>query len=284
MRLLITHSTEYAYSRPVALDPHIIRLRPRDDGSQRLLSFKLAIGPEPARRTEHLDAEGNTVTQVWFAGETGRVVVETACEVETLRVNPYDFVLTDHEAAIVPVVYPRSERRTLAPYADGSGVDAAVKALAESVAASVQWETLAFLPALSERICRICRHVSRDEGPARPASSTISSREGACRDMAVLFIDACRSQGLAARFVSGYQEGAAEWESHELHAWAEVYLPGAGWRGFDPTHGLAAGVSLVAVAAALEPANAAPLTGAYRGNDAAHKLAFDINVRRIEQD
>jgi transglutaminase-like putative cysteine protease len=237
------------------------------------------VTPEPARRCENLDAEGNSVTQVWFASETGELLIEAQGEVETLRTNPFDFLLTDEELRFVPVV-STGRRRALAPYCSDAGSDAGVRALAESVAASVNWETLRFLTALSERLYKICRHVPRDEGPPQPAPVTLSRREGACRDVAVLFVEACRTQGLAARFVSGYQEGEESWESHEMHAWAEVYLPGGGWRGFDPTHGLAAGESLVPVAAALDPNHAAPLTGTYRGNDVTHQMSFEINVQR----
>ena len=108
----------------------------------------------------------------------------------------------------------------------------------------------------------------------------MEQRQGACRDFAVLFIDACRCVGLAARFVSGYQDAYRSMGKRDLHAWAEVYLPGAGWRGYDPTRGLAVADHHVAVAAAADPQNAAPVTATYRGRQrrsrAAHRSQHRI--------
>src|SRR5262249_17936328 len=103
-------------------------------------------------------------------------------------------------------------------------------------------------------------------------------RQGACRDLAVLFIDACRCLGIAARFVSGYQEGYGSTAKQDLHAWAEVYLPGAGWRGYDPTHGLAVADRHGAVAAAPDPLNAAPVTATYRGDNVTSEMNTQVSV------
>ena len=104
---------------------------------------------------------------------------------------------------------------------------------------------------------------------------------GACRDVSVLFNDACRSLGLPARFVSGYFEGDPDNPENDLHAWSEVYLPGAGWRGFDPTHGLAVAARHVALIAGIEPDQAAPLTGSFRGTEATSEIEFDVKIRAI---
>ena len=114
-----------------------------------------------------------------------------------------------------------------------------MKQYAKSVAAGAQWNTLSFLLALSRQIFQTCRQVIRPYGPPWPSDQTLSSQEGSCRDLAVLFCDACRVMGIAARFVSGYECASADRQDSYMHAWAEVYLPGIGWRGYDPSRGLA---------------------------------------------
>jgi transglutaminase-like putative cysteine protease len=106
----------------------------------------------------------------------------------------------------------------------------------------------------------------------------MEQRQGACRDLAVLFIDACRCVGLAARFVSGYQDAYRSMGKRDLHAWAEVYLPGAGWRGYDPTRGLAVADHHVAIAAAADPQNTAPVTATYRGSNVEAELITEVSI------
>ncbi|HEV2448249.1 MAG TPA: transglutaminase-like domain-containing protein, partial [Candidatus Sulfopaludibacter sp.] len=110
------------------------------------------------------------------------------------------------------------------------------------------------------------RHVVREDGPPLPPDVTLREGAASCRDLAVLFCAACRAHRLAARFVSGYERAAAFEEQSEMHAWAEVYLPGGGWRGYDPSRGLAVSTGHIAVAAAADPQLAAPIIGAYRGS------------------
>jgi transglutaminase-like putative cysteine protease len=124
---------------------------------------------------------------------------------------------------------------------------------------------VAFLTNLNWYLYESFGHTIRGEGPAHPPEVTLRERQGTCRDLAVLFCAACRLVGIAARFVSGYEREAATQPQAYMHAWAEAYLPGGGWRGYDPTQGLAVSKSHVAVAAAADPSLAAPITGTYRG-------------------
>jgi transglutaminase-like putative cysteine protease len=279
MRFEITHRTRYSYGREVTLEPHTLRFRPRSDGNQRLIDFRIAIEPAPAMISECLDAEGNTVTRAWFTEPADVLFIHSWSAVETTRSNPFDFLLTHQDATAIPLLYPEELRKPLAHYCEGAPIDWEVQALSDSVAAEVNWDTSHFLTELSNRIFKICIHEPRPEGDPQPPGITLKRKCGACRDLAVLFMDACRAQGLAARFVSGYQRGAEEWEKREMHAWAEVYLPGGGWRGYDPSHALAAADQLVAVAAAANPRDAAPVSGTYRGAGADPKLEFDLEIR-----
>src|SRR5262249_22663127 len=141
-----------------------------------------------------------------------------------------------------------------------------VAALSRALAHECQGDTIEFLMRLARRIAETCKSITRDGGDALPAELTLAQRQGACRDLAVLHIEACRQAGLAARYVSGYHEADAGRHDDHMHAWSEVYLPGGGWRGFDPSTGLAVADRHVALAAGAHAASAAPIVGSFRGN------------------
>ena len=125
-------------------------------------------------------------------------------------------------------------------------------------------------------------HIHRDTGAPQSPAHTLQSRRGACRDLAVLFVDCCRAEGIAARFASGYQKGDLQSERRHLHAWPEVYLPGGGWRGFDPTHGAPVADSHVTIAAAAHPRDTMPVTGSFYGEGATSKFDFSLKIQVSE--
>jgi transglutaminase-like putative cysteine protease len=134
------------------------------------------------------------------------------------------------------------------------------------------------LLALCARLAGQIQYAVRDRGDAFPASQTLAEGKGACRDTALLFMEACRAMGLASRFVSGYAEGYVQQGRRDLHAWAEVYLPGGGWRGYDPSMGIAVVDRHVAVSAGSVPALAAPLVGTFVGGAVTTNLWYDISM------
>jgi transglutaminase-like putative cysteine protease len=278
VRFEISHTTAYTFSRPVFLEPHSIRLRPRCDGSQRLIRFSLAIEPVPAGLSEGLDAEGNPAAHVWFDGLTDRLCVTTRCAVDTLRENPFDYILDDPATDCLPMRYPVGLRPPLEAYLFRERPDPGIDAFVRAIADEAGMRPLPFLMALTRRICQTCRVAHREEGEPQPPGTTLVEQQGACRDLAVLFMDACRTIGLAARFVSGYQEGDPAGGNRDLHAWAEVYLPGGGWRGYDPTLGLAVADRHVVVAAGAHPSLAVPISGTFRGADASSRLQARLQI------
>lgn len=272
MRLRVVHSTDYSYDAPVALGPHIVRLRPRADGTVRVVDYALKVAPEPAMRSDGLDLNGNAVTYLWFSGTTTRLSVESSFEVETLRTNPFDF-MPAAETARLPVDGPPELAACRAPR---DSLADAVVALSDRLSNECRHDTLSFLSALNAHLFERIEHDLRHDGEAHPPERTLAAGIGACRDIAMLFLAACRAQGLAGRFVSGYQARSKRPERH-LHAWPEVYLPGGGWRGFDPTRGLAIADTHVAVAAAPTPAGAMPIEGRFAGS-AQSRLTYHISI------
>jgi len=272
----IIHTTIYNYSAPITLGPHTIRLRPRCDGSQRLLDCQLHIEPQPVALADCLDAEGNVVTHAWFNGTTQTLRITAKFAVETLRSNPFDYILTP--TARLPLRHERDLPQSLAPYRLEAGIASPVLALSDRLAAEAAAEPLAFVTVLNQYLQRTIEREIRAEGEPQAPSLTLAQGRGACRDLAVLFMAVCRAQGLAARFVSGYQKGDGQREQRYLHAWPEVYLPGGGWRGFDPTHGLAVADAHVAVAAARTAAGAMPIQGAFSGPEVTSELDFELTI------
>lgn len=264
MKISVAHSTVYRYDFPVYLEPHIFRLRPRMSSTQRLLEFDIQIAPAPAGTTECLDQDGNLAMNAWFNAPTKELSVSTRFTVEMLRQNPFDYVLIG-ESLNLPLWYREPLCAALTSYRNDAHVAECVKQFAKSVAAGAQWNTLSFLVALSQRAFQTCRQVVRPSGAPWTSDQTLNSREGSCRDLAVLFCDACRVMGIAARFVSGYECASANRQDSYMHAWAEVYLPGIGWRGYDPSRGLAVSNGHVAIAAGFDHDLAAPVAGWYSG-------------------
>ncbi len=278
MFIRIHHTLSYTYDRPVFLEPATIRLTPRQDPTQRLCEHTLCVTPKPAGASWCVEQDGSASRVCWFSEKHEVLSIETTSIVQTLRDNPFDALITHGPSACLPAEYPADIAYLLAPVLEDS-IDSEVRDWATSIAEDSGFQTLAFLANLTDRIFSDSRMVARDEGAPRSPSQTLSTKSGACRDVAMLFIAACRSQGLASRFVSGYSiHGPPEITEQELHAWAEVYLPGAGWRGYDPSLGLATSDGHIALASSPNHELSAPTSGSYRGTGATSRMRYDIRI------
>ena len=277
------HRTTYRYSRPVFLEPHALKLRPRCDGVQNLTEFEYKIEPEPAGSSDVLDLDGNVAANIWFEGVTDVLVVESRAKVFTRYRNPFDYVLSER-ADRLPVSYLEPIRAYLAPYTARQGESRFVEHFARHIANQTEWKTLRFLSALNRDIYECCRQIVREPGEAQSAEETLLRKRGSSRDLAVLFIEACRYVGIAARFVNGYCEDGRNKGKLHLRSWGEVYLPGAGWRAYDPSLGLAVTDRHVALAAAGIPLLAAPVVGTFRGNAVTSRLDAEIDIRVVGDD
>lgn len=272
----IRHKTNYRYSRPVLLGPQTLRFRPRSEPGQHLLEYHLKITPEPVGRSDYLDIENNPVTRVWFNGETDSLQIDMQLKLETLCSNPFDYLLSDH-AERLPLQAPQTAGIASA-YLLRDYVDASVNAFAEATSHAANYQTTEFLNRLNLTLFNDFKHFNRETGAAQTPAVTLHNRSGACRDLAVLFVDCCRYLGIPARFASGYQKGNLQSERRHLHAWPEVYLPGAGWRGYDPTHGIAIADSHVTVAAAAAPRDTMPVSGSFTGPGATSSLDYSVKI------
>ncbi len=277
MLFTIRHKTNYRYSCRVSFDPHLLRFHPRDDGAQRIIDHKLEITPRPAGQNDHIDLEGNRVTQVWFEQGADSLDIEVVMQVETLRLNAFDYILMP-EATVLPINHQHDDICARA-YLERIEASDAVTAYAAELSLAVNRDTLSFLTNLNRRLFSEFTHIHREFGAPQSPAFTLESRRGACRDLATLFVDCCRSEGIAARFASGYQKGNLQSTRRHLHAWPEVYLPGAGWRGFDPTHGIAITDTHVTIAAAAHARDTMPVSGIFHGKGAVSTLDYAIDIQ-----
>jgi transglutaminase-like putative cysteine protease len=248
-----------------------------------LQRFHIDITPQPERQVIVTDLEGSESLGVWFSPEpTSQLLIKTTAEVETIRQNPFDY-LTEPWAVQFPLDYPGSMATLLHPYLHHPLYPIAapgVVELAQAVAHEVNGNVGFFLTTLTQRIYETCQYSVRPTGNPLSPGITWSTKQGSCRDLTTLFIEACRVVGLAARFVSGYEEGDSTVLERDLHAWAEVYIPGGGWRGFDPTHGLAVADRHVALVASAFPHRAAPVSGSTQeGGQIDSRLAAEVKVK-----
>jgi transglutaminase-like putative cysteine protease len=289
MEYQINHRITYSYASPVSLDVHYIRLRPRCDPYQQLTKFDLTIHPQPLGQTGLIDQDGNGIYKIWFAPTTTTAILEIIAQstIITHRNNPFDFLL-EPWATHLPIDYPLSHSASITPYLQpylgiagiSSGFDPVAVELAQNILSqqAPDGNVINFLVALNQTIANECQHEIRDQGAPYAPGVTWRNKSGACRDFTVLFMECCRSVGLAAQFISGYQQGDPDTNERHLHAWAEVYLPGAGWLGFDPTQGLLVADEHITLVATANPALAAPVTGKLRSIGVNAQMNYDLSI------
>lgn len=266
-RYKILHRTYYNFSTIVRLEPHALRLHPREGHELRIESSNLKITPSANLRW-HRDEEDNSVAIATFDMPASQLSIESEVIIQQYNQSPLDFLVADY-AVNYPFSYTAEERVVLSPY---------MNLVEHSVEESLP-EWVGNLWAPDERIQtytlleRLCTHIHetlsyrlREEPGVQTAAETLSCATGSCRDFASLFMQAARCLGFASRFVSGYLHVPPSTINFgATHAWAEVYLPGAGWKGFDPTLGEIVGTNHIAVAVSRLPESVPPIAGSFIG-------------------
>lgn len=281
-RYKIVHRTYYNFTDEVILGEHRLLLRPREGHELRIESFSLNISPA-ATLHWHRDIEDNSVAIASFTLPARHLMIESEAIIQQYNEAPLDFIVAEY-ALNYPFVYQQHDEPMLAPYRP---LPDAYTSAQLSRWIGTFWqsgepiETYSLLQRMTEHIYRTLNYQAREEPGVQSARQTLHFGSGSCRDFAVLFMDAARYLGLAARFVSGYLHDHLP--SNNLgatHAWAEVYLPGAGWKGFDPTIGKVAGSDHIAVAVACLPDAVPPIAGSFSGC-AASTLDVGVWVSRV---
>ncbi|MCS5690916.1 transglutaminase family protein [Cyanobium sp. FGCU-6] len=285
MRARLIHSLDYSYTEPVLLGPHRFCLKPRGHGFQRLLDFRLDVSPEPTTFYPLVAASGDEILRARFLGPTERFVVRAMSVVETQMAPRLEACLEGAEPELpYPVGHLNGDLAgALAGWLPNGQHDPAAVDLAQEALMGSDQRALLFLAQLIEIIQDRVKYTQRHVGPAWPAGRTLKERVGSCRDLAMLMIESCRCVGLPARFVSGYHLLEPKPRRYDLHAWAEVYLPGAGWRGFDPSGKGVIDDRYVVLATSSRPPLTAAVTGSFSGPDeVTSTLEWSIKAELLE--
>jgi transglutaminase-like putative cysteine protease len=266
-RILIRHNTCYSYDSPIRLGPHTLLLRPREGHDLRIASSALDIFPK-AMLTYRRDLYENVLGVATFGDESvTELTIENRVEVELYETTPLNFHVEDH-ALYFPFRYEPEERAGLLPYLESVYGDNRRVGdwLASYRQVSASTETFTVLDRMNRQIHAEIAYEARNEAGVLNPAETLRRGTGSCRDLAALFLESCRRLGIAARFVSGYVHGpSTEIGGAASHAWAEVYLPGAGWKGFDPTNAAIVGPNHITVAVHRNPEAIPPVAGNFTG-------------------
>ncbi|MDX1529471.1 MAG: transglutaminase family protein, partial [Gammaproteobacteria bacterium] len=292
IRVALNHKTEYRFDRPINVFPHVVRLRPSPHCRTPIHAYSLKTHPKDHFINWQQDPFGNYLARFVFSKKTRSLSFEVDVVAEMTVINPFDFFL-EEEAEKFPWNYEPGLASDLAPYLEIEERGPLLMKWLKDVDRTSR-PTVDFLVAINQRLQRDVAYTVRMEPGVQTCEDTLSRKIGSCRDSSWLLVQILRHLGFAARFVSGYLvqltadvksldgPSGPEADFTDLHAWAEVYLPGAGWVGLDPTSGLFAGEGHIPLAATPEPTSAAPITGATEPCEV--EFYFHNKVTRIHED
>ena len=290
----IYHLTHYKYDRPVSLGPQIIRLRPAPHSRTRVISHSLRVSPEGHFVNHQQDPYGNWLARFVFPEPVTEFKIEVDLVADMTVYNPFDFFV-EESAEAFPFAYAQDFAEDLSIYRSPEPAGPRLQAYLDTIEKSAP-RTVDYLVGLNARLQKDIGYIVRMEPGVQTPEETLHLAKGSCRDTSWLLVQILRHLGFAARFVSGYLiqlkpdlvslDGptGTDHDFTDLHAWCEVYIPGAGWIGLDPTSGLLTGESHIPLAATPHYRNAAPIVGGYAAPpDTQTDFDFDMQVHRVAE-
>lgn len=276
----ITHDTEYNFTSEVFFEPHYLRFRPKTTTFNELEKFEIILSPNPKGVSEQIDAENNLIHFCWFEGLISNFKIHTESVVSIRDHNPLNFILYPSSSFNLPMKYDSPLKELLSQALKFDNISQPLIKYGERLLVESKQNTIDFITNVTRQIHNDFIVESRQEGIPFEADKTFSLKNGSCRDLVWMQIQLFRYMGVASRFVSGYYYIPLENLDFELHAWLEVYLPGAGWVGLDPSHGIVAGNSHIPIASSTHFENTMTVTGTIRG-DATSELTSNLLIEVI---
>jgi hypothetical protein len=283
MKLKINHTTGYKFPEKVFLEPHYLNFKPLPRPYYELEEFDLKIHPDPTGFSERVNLENNQEFQVWMNDMTDRLMIraEMVLKINEGNYNPMEFILDPFKTIDSEgFVYTDFKKKYLAPYIEIKE-SPALRSFTRSIFKKKDSDVVAGLFEILDQIYIGWQHERLEEESELDPELCFNNRTGSCRDLAWMLITMLRMEGMASRFVSGYTYNDEMEAGHELHAWVELYLPGAGWVGLDPSLGLFTNEYYIPVATSFQPSNTMPVIGAYRG-EVMGEMTTSLNIRPLK--
>lgn len=291
IRVAITHKTIYKYDREIALSPHTFRLRPAPHSRTPIEAYSIKISPEKQFFNWQQDPFGNYLARLVFPEKTNKLIVDVEIIADLKVINPFDFFVEEY-AESYPFKYDKTLKIELTPYLEIVEDGKLLKEFMDTVDCSKK-RIIDFLVMINQKVYEHLNYKIRLDPGIQTCEETLKSKSGSCRDFAWLLVNVLRQMGLAARFVSGYivqlkadvesldGPSGPEEDFTDLHAWCEVYIPGAGWLGLDSTSGLFAGEGHIPLACTPFPESAAPVSGALEKCEV--EFSYQNTVTRLSE-
>lgn len=262
----IRHVTRYSYSQDVFPGTHYLYFHPMNRPYLRLVKFDIEADPAPAGLAGRLDRENNVYYQLWYLENISSLNISVNMQVELSPFNPFDFLLDPPPDIHEPFQYQHVPDAMLQPYLETTSLSQEMEGYIEMAIDGASGDVLQFFQDLNRVIAQEWDHTIRFEENILTPVECFRRRAGSCRDLSWMLIHMMRSRGIASRFISGYSYVPGMEEGHELHAWVEVLLPGAGWLAMDPTLGLLVTERHIPLAASYDPSHTLPVQGSYHGS------------------
>jgi transglutaminase-like putative cysteine protease len=280
MKFKLTHNTQYLFDSEVFLEPHHLRFRPRKTEFLDVINFSITILPEPTGHKVIQDEDNNVVDFCWFDGMVKKLSIKAESVLETKTFNPFDFIIHPQHFNQIPFQYNEQQKNILFSALEMYSISQELIDYGAAILQASHFNTISYLTNLTKQLHEDFSVEYREVGPPLLPNETFQHKKGSCRDLSWMQINLLRQQGIAARFVSGYYYFDMEEPAYELHAWVDVFLPGTGWLGLDPSHGILTGNTHFPIASSAFSENTMPVSGGVRGS-ATSKLSTQLSIEKI---
>jgi len=279
MKFKIIHQTDYEFSSEVFLEPHYLRFRPRATSFIEVIDFSINITPEPQGHKITRTEEDNILDFCWFEGMTEKLSITTMNILEVKPYNPFNFILFPNNFNTLPFQYTELQKKLLYAALQGWEISEELFKYGTQIQEECDFNTIRYLTTLTKKLHDDFIVEYRESGAPLSPDETFKRKRGSCRDLSWMQIHLMRQQGIAARFVSGYFYFEMDTPEFELHAWVQVFLPGSGWLGLDPSHGILTGNTHFPIASSAYYEHTMPVSGDIRGS-ATSKLSTQLSIEK----